>query len=200
MDWLKKMLKDAGFDESKIDALVGDVNKELPKHFVPKSQYNDAADAKKQAEKDRDTVNGQLEELKKTAGASEDLKAEITRLQGENQTAKSEYEANLKDMTLTNAIKSALTGKVHNEAIVTGLIKKDKLVIGDDGKVVGLDEQLKGLQTSDAYLFKPEDAGGAGGNGGQGGFRVGGGGGQGGGAAGDQVLADIFGNKTDAGK
>ncbi|MNB95551.1 Phage minor structural protein GP20 [compost metagenome] len=190
MDWLKKLLKDAGFDESKIDALIGDVNKELPKHFVPKSQYNEAADAKKQAEKDRDTVNGQLEELKKTAGASEDLKAEITRLQGENQKAKSDYEASLKDMTLTNAIKSALNGKVHNEAIVTGLIKKDKLVIGDDGNVVGLDEQLKGLQASDAYLFKPEDKGGAGG---AGGFRVGGGGQGGAGSATNEQLASIFG-------
>lgn len=192
MEWLKKLLKDAGFDESKIDALVGDVNKELPKHFVPKSQYNEAADAKKQAEKDRDTVNGQLEELKKVAGASEELKAEITRLQGENQTAKADYEASLKDVTLTNAITAALNGKVHNEKVVTGMIDKNKLVIGDDGKVVGLDEQLKGLQTTDAYLFKPEGNGGAGG--GQGGFRVGGGGGQAGpGAATNEQLANIFG-------
>ncbi|KGE21117.1 phage scaffolding protein, partial [Paenibacillus wynnii] len=41
-----------------------------------------------------------------------------------------------------------------NEKVVTGLIDKGKLVIGDDGKVVGLDDQLKVLQTSDAYLFK----------------------------------------------
>lgn len=193
MEWLKTLLKAAGVEDSKVDSLIGDVNKELPKHFVPKSQYNDAAEAKKQAEKDRDTVNGQLEELKKAAGASEDLKAEITRLQGENTKAKTEYENSLKDMTLTNAINSALSGKVHNEAVVQGLIKKDKLVIGDDGKVVGLDEQLTALKTSDAYLFKPEGNGGAGG-GGNGGFRVGGGGGQAGtGSATNDQLASIFG-------
>ncbi|MNV62445.1 Phage minor structural protein GP20 [compost metagenome] len=94
-------------------------------------------------------------------------------------------------MTLTNAITAALNGKVHNEAVVTGLINKDKLVIGDDGKVVGLDEQLTGLKTSDAYLFKPDEPGAGSGTGG---FRVGGAGGQGGaGAASNEQLANIFG-------
>ncbi|WP_375103777.1 phage scaffolding protein [Paenibacillus sp. RS8] len=191
MEWLKKLLKDASIDELKIDALVGDVNKELPKHFVPKSQYNELSDTKKKLEKDITDRDTQLETLSKDAGASETLKAEITRLQGENQKAKDEYDANLKDMTLTNAIKSALNGKVHNEAVVTGLIKKDKLVIGDDGKVVGLDEQLTGLKTSDAYLFKPDEPGAGGGTGG---FRVGGGGGIGGaGATTNEQLANIFG-------
>ncbi|ASA22323.1 phage scaffolding protein [Paenibacillus donghaensis] len=195
MEWLKEALKKAGYDESKIDALVSDINKELPKHFVPKSQYNELSETKKKLEKDITDRDTQLETLSKDAGASETLKAEIARLQGENQTAKEQYDSSLKDMTLTNAIKSALNGKVHNEAIVTGLIKKDKLVIGDDGNVVGLDEQLKGLQTSDAYLFKPEDTGGTGGAGG--GFRVGGGGnGQGQGQAANDQLAAIFGVTT----
>lgn len=193
MDWLKKLLKDAGFDESKIDGLIGDVNKELPKHFVPKSQYNELSDTKKKLEKDITDRDAQLETLSKDAGASETLKAEIARLQGENKTAADKYAADLKDMTLNNAITAALNGKVHNEKVVTGLIDKNKLVIGDDGKVVGLDEQLKTLQTSDAYLFKPEGNGGAGG-GGNGGFRVGGGGGQAGtGSASIEQLASIFG-------
>ncbi|MEK4449926.1 phage scaffolding protein [Paenibacillus sp. FSL L8-0506] len=191
MDWLTKLLKDAGFDESKIDGLVGDVNKELPKHFVPKSQYNELSDTKKKLEKDITDRDTQLETLSKDANASEGLKAEIAKLQGENKTAAEKYAADLKDMTLTNAITAALNGKVHNEAVVTGLINKDKLVIGDDGKVVGLDEQLTGLKTSDAYLFKPDEPGAGGGTGG---FRVGGGGSQGGaGAASNEQLANIFG-------
>jgi DNA-binding transcriptional MerR regulator len=189
MDWLIKLLKDAGFDEAKIDALVGDVNKELPKHFVPKSQYNELSDTKKKLEKDITDRDTQLETLSKDANASEGLKAEIAKLQGENKTAAEKYAADLKDMTLTNAITAALNGKVHNEAVVTGLINKDKLVIGDDGKVVGLDEQLTGLKTSDAYLFKPDEPGTGGG-----GFRVGGAGGATGSAATtNEQLASIFG-------
>ncbi|MEK3969458.1 phage scaffolding protein [Paenibacillus sp. FSL H7-0323] len=163
MDWLKTILKAAGLDDTKVDSIVGDAGKELPKHFVPKSQYNDLSETKKKLEKDITDRDAQLETLSKDANASEGLKAEITKLQGENKTAKEKYEADLKDMTLNNAITSALNGKVHNEKHVTGLIDKEKLVIGDDGKVVGLDEQLKILQTSDAYLFKTEDKGGGGG-------------------------------------
>lgn len=70
MEWLKELLKKAGVDESKIDGLVSDVNKELPKHFVAKQQYNEVAEAKKKLETDVAERDKQLDELKKAAGAS----------------------------------------------------------------------------------------------------------------------------------
>lgn len=157
MDWLKAILKAAGVEESKLDALVGDVNKELPKHFIPKSQYNDVSTAKQQAEKDVADRDKQIEDLSKAAGLSDDLKKQIEQLKSDNKTAKDKYDADLQQIKLDNAITAALAGKVHNERIVTGLVDKTKLVLGDDGKLVGLDEQLTALQGTDAYLFKPEE-------------------------------------------
>lgn len=160
------------------------------KAYVPKTRFDEVNDAKKQAEKDRDTVSGQLDELKKSTGASEDLKKQIETLQADNKAAADKYATDLKELTLTNAIKTALTGKVHDEGLVAGLFDKAKLVIDGD-KVVGLEEQLKGLQTDKAFLFKSE---GNGGQGGTGGFRVGGGGNPGGaGTATSEQLAAIFG-------
>lgn len=187
MEWLKELLKKAGFDETKIDGLIDDVNKELPKHFVTKTQYNEVIEARKKAEKDVADRDKQIEDLGKAAGASEDLKKQIETLQNENKTAKEKYEADLKEMQLTNAIKSALAGKVHDEGLVAGLFEKEKLVIDGD-KVVGLEEQLKGLQESKAFLFKSDNQQQQ-----QPGFRVGGGGGNPGPAGNDQ-LAAIFGN------
>ncbi|KGP80090.1 MULTISPECIES: phage scaffolding protein [unclassified Paenibacillus] len=158
MDWLRELLKQAGWEDAKIDAFIGDVNKELPKHFVPKSQYNELSETRKKLEKDVADRDKQIDDLGKTAGLSEDLKQQIETLKTENQTAKTQYESDLKEVKISNAITAALSGKVHNEKVVTGLIDKTKLVLGDDGKIVGLDEQLTGLKTSDAYLFKPEEA------------------------------------------
>lgn len=154
MDWLKELLKNVGVEESKLDGLIGDVNKELPKHFVPKSQYNEAAEARKKAEKDVSDRDKQLDDLKKTSGDADALKAQIDKLQGENKTAKEQYESDLKELRLGNALKLALTGQVHDADLVTGLIDKSKIELGEDGSIkAGLEDQIKGLRESKAFLF-----------------------------------------------
>ncbi|PAE20511.1 hypothetical protein CHH80_10890 [Bacillus sp. 7504-2] len=155
MDWLKEILKNAGIEESKIDGIVANINKEVPKHLIPKDKYNDLADAKKKLETDIADRDKQLEELKKVD--AKDLQAKIDELQKANETAKTEYETKLKETQLTSALKLALAGKVHDADLVTSLIDKTKIELGDDGNVAkGLDEQIKELQTSKSFLFVPE--------------------------------------------
>ena len=154
MDWLKELLKAAGIEESKLDGLIGDVNKELPKHFVPKSQYNEVAEARKKAEKDISDRDKQLEDLKKSGGDADALKAQIDKLQADNKTAKEQYESDLKELQLGNALKLALSGQVHDADLVTGLIDKTKIELGEDGSIkAGLEDQIKGLRESKAFLF-----------------------------------------------
>ena len=155
MDWILKLIekhtKDGVLDQ---EALKEDINKEFPKYAVPKEQYNTLADTKKKLEKDITDRDKQLEGLKEID--AEGLQAEIERLQKENQTAKENYEKELKDLQLSSAIKIALNGKVHDEDIVSQLIKKDELVLSEDGKVVGLDEQINSLRESKGFLFIDE--------------------------------------------
>jgi len=161
MEWLKELLKKAGFDESKIDALIADVNKELPKHLIPKDKYNEAIEAKKQAEKAVTERDQQLEDLKKSSGDAEALKAQITKLQEDNNTAKAKYEAQLKDMQINAAIEKALTtAKAKHPDLLLGKIDKEKIELLADGTVKGLDDQIKPLQESYQELFEPEDKGG----------------------------------------
>ncbi|WP_340388479.1 phage scaffolding protein [Paenibacillus sp. FSL E2-0151] len=145
-----------GFTEEQAEKAATASQDEL-KGFIPKTRFDEVNTAKSKAENDVADRDKQIAELGKTAGLSEDLKQQIETLKTENQTAKTQYESDLKEVKISNAITAALTGKVHNEKVVTGLIDKTKLVLGDDGKIVGLDEQLTGLKTSDAYLFKPEE-------------------------------------------
>lgn len=131
------------------------------KGFVPKARFDEVNEGKKQAEKDRDKVSGQLEEVKKAAGDNDVLKQQIQTLQDENKAAKEKYESDAKELRLTTALKLSLTGKVHDPDIVSGLLDKSKIELDDAGAVkAGLDDQLKALQTSKGFLFNSEDKGG----------------------------------------
>jgi DNA repair exonuclease SbcCD ATPase subunit len=153
MDWLKELLKKAGVEEAKLDGVIADIGKELPKHFIPKDKYNEAAEAKKKLETDLQERDKQLEELKKSAGSNEELKKQIETLQAENKKADEAWQTKLAQMQLDFALERALTAaKAKNAKAVKALLDMEKVKLDGD-KLLGLDDQLKELQKSDAYLF-----------------------------------------------
>lgn len=153
MDWLKELLKKAGIPEDKVDGVIADINKELPKHFIPKDKYNEVAEAKKKLEADIAERDKQLEDLKKAAGSNEELKKQIEALQAENKKAAEEWQAKVAQMQLDFAIERALTNaKAKNPKAVKALLDLEKVKLDGD-KLLGLDDQLKAIQQSDPYLF-----------------------------------------------
>lgn len=124
--------------------------------MVPKSRLDDKIaevnDYKTQIA-DRDT---QLTELQTKANGNEELQAEITRLQQENDQTKTEYEGKLQQKDFDFALAEALrNAKAKNPVAVKALLKADTLKLDGD-KILGLDEQLTALKASDDYLFTPE--------------------------------------------
>lgn len=155
MEWLKELLKNAGVEESKIEGIITNFNKEVPKYLIPKDKFNDLNQTKKDLEDQISERDKQLEELKKVDAKG--LQEKIDELQKANETAKTEYETKLKETQLSSALKLALAGKVHDADLVAGLIDKSKIELGDDGNVSkGLDEQIKTLQESKSFLFVPD--------------------------------------------
>ena len=153
MDWLKELLKKAGIEEGKLDGVIADIGKELPKYFIPKDKYNEVAEAKKKLEADIQERDAQLEQLKQAAGNSEELKAQIEQLQAENQKAAEEWQAKMAQMQLDFAIEKALTtAKAKNIKAVKALLDLEKVKL-DGEQLLGLDDQLKAIQQSDPYLF-----------------------------------------------
>ena len=153
MDWLKELLKKAGIEEGKVDGVIADINKELPKHFIPKDKYNEVAEAKKQLEADIAERDKQLEQLKNAAGNSEELKKQIEDLQKANKEATEEWQKKMAQMQLDFAIDKALTAaKAKNTKAVKALLDMDKVKL-DGEQLLGLDDPLKALQQSDPYLF-----------------------------------------------
>lgn len=126
--------------------------------YVSKAELDNLNTTKTQLEKDIKTRDKQLEELKKASGSSEELQKQITDLQAENKATKEKYETDMKELKLSTAVKLAVGSTAHDADLVTSLLDKTKLILADDGKVAGLDEQLKTLKAEKAFLFKTENA------------------------------------------
>jgi hypothetical protein len=152
----KEDLIKLGLDED-VAKKVADASAEELKGFIPKSRFDEVNDEKKTLEstlKERDT---QLESLKKID--AEGLQAEIERLQTDNQTKQQEYETQIKQMKIDNAIELALTNsKAKNNKSVKALLDLDKVDLDGDS-VKGLEEQIKSLTEAEEtkFLFNVED-------------------------------------------
>lgn len=102
---------------------------------------------------ERDT---QLETLKKSTGDNEELKKQIETLQADNKKKDDDYQEQIKELQISNAIKLAITDKAQDADLVASLFDKSKLIVGDDGKITGLEEQLKVIKEGKPFLFKED--------------------------------------------
>ena len=125
--------------------------------YVPKSRFNEVNEEKKTLQNTIADRDKQLETLKNSKGDTEALKAKIKQLQTENSQEKEKFDTQMKDLRLTTAIQLAIGDSAQDVGIVSGLFDRKKLILGEDGKVTGLEEQLKALKESKPFLFKADN-------------------------------------------
>lgn len=135
-------------------AKAAEASKKELESYVPKADYDTANQAKGQLEKDIKDRDKQLEDLKKNSGDKAELKKQIETLQAENKAVMEKNEADMKELKLSTAIKLTIAESAQDADLVTGLFDKSKLILSDDGKVTGLEEQLKSIKESKPFLFK----------------------------------------------
>lgn len=139
----------------------------LSKEIIDKIMDENGKDINK-AKGDLEDVQGELKKAKETIKERdkqleglkdvdvEKLNDTIETLKEENKEAAKKHEQELKDIKLTNAIKLAIAGKVFDEDMAASLFDKSKLVLTDDGKVAGLNEQLESIKKDKSFLFKTD--------------------------------------------
>ncbi|OSA92566.1 UNVERIFIED_ORG: hypothetical protein B2H93_14500 [Clostridium botulinum] len=150
----KQQFLDLGLNEEQATKAEAESKKELAT-YVAKTSFDEVNNSKKELEKTVKERDTQLEEVKGKVGDNAALKTQIETLQADNKAAKEKYEADVKELKISNAIKLAISDKAQDADLVANLFDKTKLILGEDGKITGLDEQLKDLQTNKAFLFKP---------------------------------------------
>lgn len=150
----RKFLEELGLEKEAIDKVmlehgktVNDTKKKADKVDGLESQITDLTGQLK----DRDT---QLEDLKKVDAKA--LQKTIDELQESNKNKDTEYQEKLDKQAKEFAIESALRdAKALNTKAVKALLDTDSIKL-DGETLLGLDDQLKTLQESDAYLFKQD--------------------------------------------
>lgn len=151
---IHELLKNIGVADDKMGEAEQAVKNFLDGEFVPKSRFNEVNESKKALTDQLAERDKQLGSLKKNVGDNEGLKKQIEELQAANKQQKADFEAQAKALKIDTAIKLAIGDSAQDADIVTGLIDKDKLILGEDGKVAGLTEQVEALKKDKGFLFK----------------------------------------------
>lgn len=155
MSLKRDMLIEAGItDKAVIDSIMNAYGSGIE---------NAKAQAKSELQAENDSLKQQLEQqsqalndLQAKEGASEELKQQLTDLQAKFDTYKSENEANLAQVTKSNAIRLALKDvDAHNSDDLAKFINFDEIELDEAGKPK-LDKVIKGLKETSPYLFKQQ--------------------------------------------
>src|SRR5690625_2821905 len=126
-------------------AIVSDGN------WIPKEKFDVKNQEVKDLQEQLNNRDEQLEELKKID--AEGLQAKIDELQQANEQTKTEYEEKLQQQAFEHRLENTLKDSgVRNVKAVKALLDTETIKL-DGETLLGLDDQLKGLQESDPYLF-----------------------------------------------
>lgn len=156
----RKELEDLGLTKEQIDNIIkineGDIENAKATSSTEITNLQTEIKSLKGQVAERDT---QLEVLKKSSGDNEELKKRIESLQADNKNAKAEYEKQIKQMQIDNAVQIALKDAgARNVTAVTALLKDlDKAEIDENGVVKGLKEQIAAIQKDNDFLFESKD-------------------------------------------
>ena len=149
----KEQLQALNLTEEQINAIIEDYGK----NYVSKTQFNEKNDAYKQAKLEIENLTNDISTLSEANKANEALQSQIKELQDAAIKREADYNENIKNMKIDTAITKALSKSgAMNETILTGLLDRTKIAIGEDNTITGIQEQIVALKESDPYLFKQD--------------------------------------------
>lgn len=119
--------------------------------YVGKDKYTALEEKLRTAEQLAKDTKKQLDDLQ-AEGDPATLRADLEKAQKAVKTLEDDHKVAMAEKDLSFAIRAAVID-AHDPGLVAGLLDKSKLKLLEDGKVDGLDDQLKGLHESKAFLF-----------------------------------------------
>lgn len=147
LEWLKTIIENATVTDGVLDAeaLQEEIEKEFPKHAVPKSDFNDLSKKLK-------TANDTIKTLEQGNTDNETLQDEIATYKDTIKTLEKSNADARKEFALIDQLRTA--GAVDPEYLIYKQGGLEKFTFDKDGKPVGIDDILKPIKEASPHLFK----------------------------------------------
>lgn len=141
----KDLEKIEGLTKEQIDEILG-------LHQTDEASWRTKMAAKdKELETSQNTVkdlNGKLDKYKDV---------DVEELQEKNKNWQTKYDTDIAALKKQHAIEGAVSSsKPKNTKALMALLDLDKVTLGDDGKLSGLDEQITAVKKDNAFLFEDD--------------------------------------------
>lgn len=153
----REKLKELGLTDEQIEQVMAShgatVNDMKDKLTTAESEIN----SYKTQLTERDT---DLEKLKTKAAGNEEIQTELDNLKTNYSEQQTEHQKELQKTKLNYELDQALIlSKARDPKVLRPLLDTETVKFDENGKLIGLSEQLENLKTSHDYLFVPEDDG-----------------------------------------
>ena len=154
-----EILKKCGIDETKANEVLSAM-KESGIHTTSLEnadvRYNKLQEQKKQLEEASKNYEKQLKELSKNNADNEELKKQLEQLQLSNKELETKHAEEMNKLQFDFALDKGLSSvKAKDINDIKMFIDIEKLKY-QDGKIEGLEEQIKSLEETKSYLFDTE--------------------------------------------
>lgn len=147
----KDFLAQLGLNEEQAQAVLVQYGKDVTSIKASNEQLQTQVDELTTQVGDRDK---QLKKLEKAAGDNVELQKEIADLREKNEKQANEWQTKISEQSKNFSISNALRDAgAKNVKAVTALLDMEKVSVDDNGNLIGLSDQVKALQETDAYLF-----------------------------------------------
>ncbi|UEX89695.1 phage scaffolding protein [Staphylococcus ratti] len=146
----REFLRGLGLEEETVQKIVDEHHDTLRDLKSEAKKVESLKEQLEKANKELENRDKQITDLQKAKdGDNQELKDKLNQYKQEN----AQYQADMKELKLNNAIKLAVAKEANDANDVLLMLDKSNLELQEDGTVKGLDDAVKGLQESKPYLF-----------------------------------------------
>lgn len=153
----REQLKEMGLNDEQVESVMGEYGKSVNKTKQDLANAQAENETYEASLAERDT---QLEQLGQKAEGYDELKTEIQTMKDTNETEKTELKNQLEKTKLFYEVdQDLIINQARDPKVVRPLLDLETVKFGEDGKLMGLSEQLENLKTSHDYLFVQGETG-----------------------------------------